>query len=160
MVSAPEQTRQVRCAYRNEWQAAMDLAWRTFVLFEAGTYPPEGVRNFRNFISDEVLYRMFRTGAYQLFVATDGGQIIGMATLRYVYHMSLLFGDTDYHRQRVGRALGQYLQDYLLREVGAARMTVDAAPYGVEFYHKLGFRDKGPEEEKAGIVYTPMELVL
>ncbi len=155
-----EASYQIRSAYRNEWQDAMTLAWRTFLRFEADVYSREGVQNFRNFITDSTLYRMFVMGSYQLFVALDGDKIVGMITLRDGTHISLLFVDEAYHRRGIGSALIRYLADYLLTEVGADRVTVNASPYGVEFYHKVGFKDLRPEEVKDGIIYTPMEFVL
>ncbi len=151
---------QIRSAYRNEWQDAMVLAWKTFLRFEADVYTPEGVRNFQDFITDSTLYRMFVMGTYQMFVALDLDKIVGMITLRSPAHISLLFVDEKYHRRGIGRALMNYLSNYLLTEVGAVRVTVNASPYGVEFYHKLGFRDLRPEEKRDGIIYTPMEFIL
>lgn len=151
---------QIRSAYRNEWQDAMALAWKTFLRFEADVYSPEGVKNFENFITDSTLYRMFCTGTYQLFVALNQNKIVGMITLRDSTHISLLFVDEAYHRQGIGRSLIKYLTDYLLTEVGASRVTVNASPYGAPFYHKMGFRDVRPEEVKDGIIYTPMEFIL
>lgn len=151
---------QIRSAYRNEWQDAMALAWKTFLRFEADVYTPEGVRNFQNFITDSTLYRMFVMGTYRLFVALNGNQIIGMITLRDSTHISLLFVDEAYHRQGIGRALIKHLTEYLLAEAGANRVTVNSSPYGVGFYHKMGFRDVRPEESKDGIIYTPMEFIL
>lgn len=151
---------QIRSAYREDWEEAMSLAWRTFLQFEADDYSPEGVKNFENFITDTTLYRMFVMGAYQMFVALDGEKIIGMITLRDMTHISLLFVDEKYHRQGIGRALMQYLENYLLTELQASRVTVNASPYGVDFYHRLGFRDLHPEQRRDGIIYTPMEFVL
>lgn len=151
---------EVRSAYRDEWDDAMALAWKTFLRFEADVYSPEGVRNFEDFITDTMLHRMFVMGAYQMFVALDAGKIIGMITLRNRTHISLLFVDEQYHRKGVGRALMQYLENYLLTEIGADRVTVNSSPYGEGFYHRLGFRDLRPREEKNGIIYTPMEFVL
>lgn len=151
---------QIRSAYQNEWDDAMALAWKTFMQFEADSYTMEGVRNFEDFITDTTLYRMFVMGAYQMFVALDDKRIIGMITLRDSSHISLLFVDEKYHRQGVGRALVEYLREYLLSEAGVARVTVNAAPYGVAFYHKIGFKDIRPEEKRDGIIYTPMEFVL
>ena len=151
---------QVRSAYRNEWQDAMALAWKTFLRFEADVYSPEGVRNFENFITDSTLYRMFVMGTYQLFVALDRDKIVGMITLRDSTRISLLFVDEAYHRQGIGRSLIKYLTDYLITEVGADRVTVNSSPYGVAFYHKLGFRDIRPEVVRDGIIFTPMEFIL
>lgn len=151
---------QIRNAYREEWQDAMALAWKTFLRFEADVYSPEGVKNFENFITDSTLYRMFVMGAYQLFVAVEHSRLVGMITLRDTTHISLLFVDEAYHRQGIGRGLIGYLADYLRTEVGADRVTVNSSPYGVGFYHKMGFRDIRPEETKDGIIYTPMEFIL
>lgn len=155
-----ETSYKVRSAYRDEWQDAMALAWKTFLRFEADVYEPEGVTNFRNFVTDSTLRRMFVMGTYQLFVALDGDRIVGMITLRDSTHISLLFVDEAYHRQGIGRALVKHLSDYLLTEIGAYRVTVNASPYGAPFYHKMGFRDLGPEEIRDGIIYTPMEFIL
>ena len=151
---------QIRSAYRNEWQDAMALAWRTFLRFEADVYTPEGVKNFENFITDFTLHRMFVMGTYQLFIALDGNKVVGMITLRDMTHISLLFVDEEYHRRGIGRALINHLVGYLMTEMGMYRVTVNASPYGVEFYHKMGFHDLGPEEVKDGIIYTPMEFIL
>lgn len=150
----------VRSAYQDEWDDAMALAWKTFMQFEADVYTAEGIRNFEDFITDTTLHRMFIMGVYQMFVALDRKQIVGMLTLRNTSHISLLFVDGKYHRRGIGRALIEYLREYLLSEAGISRITVNAAPYGVAFYHKLGFRDLRPEEEKDGIRYTPMEFIL
>lgn len=155
-----ETSYQVRSAYRDEWQDAMALAWKTFLRFEADVYTPEGVKNFESFITDSTLYRMFIIGTYQLFVALDGNKIVGMITLRDSMHISLLFVDEAYHRQGIGRILINHLTDYLMTEMGIYRVTVNASPYGVGFYHKMGFRDLGPEEVRDGIIYTPMEFIL
>lgn len=155
-----EEGYQIRSAYREEWDDAMALAWKTFLQFEADVYTTEGIRNFEDFITDTSLHRMFVMGSYQLFVALEEKKIVGMITLRNNSHISLLFVDARYHRQGIGRALIEYLREYLLAEVGVSRITVNAAPYGVAFYHKLGFRDIRPEEEKDGITYTPMEFIL
>ncbi len=100
-----ETSYQIRSAYRDDWQDAMGLAWKTFLRFEADVYTAEGVKNFENFITDSTLYRMFIMGAYQMFVAVADGGIVGMITLRDSQHISLLFVDERYHRQGIGRAL-------------------------------------------------------
>lgn len=150
----------IRPAYRNEWEDAMALAWKTFMQFEAQDYTKEGIKSFQNFISDNFLYRMFIMGGYQLFGAYDGDQIIGIISLRNETHISLLFVDAAYHKQGIGRALIQYISQYLLMEMGRNYLTVNAAPYAIGFYHRCGFQDIGPEETNDGIRYTPMKLFL
>ena len=152
-----KKTFQVRAAYRSDWEKAMELAWKTFLIFEAPVYKPEGIRSFPDFISDDMLHKMFLTGSYQMFVALADGEMRGMITLRGGGHISLLFVEEDYQRLGIGRALLLTLAEYMKEEMGMSRMTVNASPYGVGFYHRLGFEDLGPEMEKDGIRYTPME---
>ena len=150
----------IRMAYQNEWEDAMALAWKTFLEFEADDYAPEGIRSFEDFITDSTLHRMFIMGAYQMFVALDGSRMAGMITVRGNSHISLLFVDKEYHRRGIGRALMEGLCGYLRTELNIRRVTVNAAPFGTGFYHRLGFKDLKPEQMSSGIRYTPMELFL
>ena len=151
---------EIRMAYESEWEDAMALAWKTFLQFEADDYEPEGIRSFEDFITDNTLHRMFIMGAYQMFVAMDGTEMVGMITVRSNSHVSLLFVDAGYHRRGIGRRLMFCLCDYLKTELGIKRVTVNASPFGVGFYHRLGFRDLHQEQISEGIRYTPMELFL
>ena len=148
----------IRFAHRDEWDEAMTLVWKTFLVFEAPVYLPEGVKSFENFITDSTLKRMFEMGSYQMLVAIYEDKIVGMITLRDRTHISLLFVEEQYHFMGVGRALLTHLCHYLKNEAGEQRVTVNASPYGVEFYHRIGFKDMGPEAWSDGIRYTPMEI--
>lgn len=175
---------EIRPAKHDEWEPAMALAWRTFLRFEASDYTPQGVDSFLDFISDTTLNRMFIMGNYQLFVAVenepkkytgrsagkdflkddqnDGTQtgveekIVGLISLREVNHISLLFVDEKYHKQGIGRSLMNYVASYLYEEKGKIFCTVNAAPYAVEFYEKIGFHAVKREESRDGIRFTPM----
>ena len=151
---------EVRFANEEDWDNAMELAWRTFLEFEAKDYSMEGIRSFEDFISDTSLKRMFRAGDYRLIVALNKSRLVGMITLRDKTHISLLFVEKTSHRQGIGRALIEEMAEYAKKASGALRLTVNASPYGVPFYHKVGFRDLGPEQRQEGIIYTPMEYVL
>lgn len=152
-------TYQIRPAVKEEWESAMSLAWRTFQRFDAPDYSKRGIESFLDFISDTTLYKVFLNGGYKLFVAVENGEIIGLISLRETNHISLLFVEEKYHRRGVGRGLIQYAMDYLKQAEGLNWCTVNAAPYGKEFYHRLGFTDTGMETENDGIRYTPMKLV-
>ena len=150
----------VRCAYHSDWDGAMKLAWDTFVRYDAPDYSQEGIQNFRNFVNDEMLRKMFLAGHYQMFVATDDGQCVGMLTLREKKHISLLFVNEYYHRHGVGSALIKFVSRYAKNEEGLDRLIVNASPYAVNFYRRRGFKDLGPETTADGIRFTPMELLL
>jgi GNAT superfamily N-acetyltransferase len=146
----------IRPALIGEWEPAMELAWRTFLKFEAKDYTREGVRNFEDFITDPNLERMFVVGKYRLFCAFYEEKMVGIISLREKSHISLLFVDARYHCNGIGRQLVARAKYYLQTELGESGMTVNAAPYAVEFYHKMGFVDLKPQETRDGITFTSM----
>lgn len=151
---------EIRFVSGDEWEEAMELAWKTFLEFEGDIYPPEGIRSFEDFITDSTLKRMFIMGAYQVMAAYDHEKMVGMISLRNEIHISLLFVDRYYHRRGIGRALILRLSKYVKEEIGKSQITVNASPYGVDFYHRLGFRDVGPQKQQDGIIFTPMLLTI
>lgn len=155
-----ETSYQIGFAKPDDWEEAMGLAWKTFLEFEAKEYGPEGSGNFRDFITDSGLKRMFLMGRYQMIVARTSQRIIGMITLRNEVHVSLLFVDKEFHRRGIGRRLIAQMAQYVKAEMGKDHLTVNASPYGTEFYHRIGFKDLGPMTQKDGIIYTPMEYSL
>ena len=150
----------VRNAYQTDWDEAMKLAWNTFMKFDAPDYSQEGIINFNKFINDEMLYKMFVLGSYQLFVAEEDKRIVGMLSLREKKHISLLFVDVNHLQQGIAKSLMRFVADYARNEEGVERLTVNSSPYAVGFYHKQGFIDLDREVRADGIRYVPMELKL
>lgn len=148
---------QIRWARRDEWVPAMEMIWRTFKKYEAKDFTQEGVQHFFDFITDGNLYALFLKGEYRLMVALDGEQIIGAGSIRDRNILSLLFVEETYHHKGVGSALLEHLCEYLRKEEGERLMTLQAAPYAVDFYRKQGFRAVRPEMEFSGIRVTLME---
>lgn len=150
---------EIRWARAEDWAPAMKMIWKTFMKFEGNVYTQEGIQNFWDFISDDMLYQAFLKGNYQMMVAVDQDRIIGAGSVRNRNHLSLLFVDEEYHRRGIGAALLNRLCEYLKVEEGERYMSLKAAPYAVGFYRKVGFREVAPEEEYSGIRVTPMEKV-
>lgn len=148
-----------RSAHPDEWQDAMGLAWRVFLKYVAPGYSEEGINSFRDFLTDNELYHMFTAGSYRLFGTFDAGRMIGMITLRGGQHISLLFVDEKYQRRGIGASLIQVAGQYACGKAGG-RLTVNAAPDAVGFYHRVGFLDTDTERIAEGIRYVPMEFFL
>ena len=151
---------EIRRAKDTEWDTVMELAFKVFLKYESVEYGEEGIRSFAEFVTDEALKKMFLIGEYLLFVALDGEKIVGLISLRSGNHISLLFVDDKYHRKGIGSALIKCLQEHLLKNTRYEKMTVFASPYGIPFYHKVGFRDTGKQTKREGIIFTPMEFYL
>lgn len=151
---------QIRKAKEKEWDEAMELAFQTFLKYEAREYGEEGIKSFSTFITDTMLKNFFLLGEYKMFIAETDNKIIGLISLRSGNHISLLFVDEKYHRMGIGKALVSYVLNYLSMSTHFNKITVNASPYGIPFYHEIGFKDMGPLTKKDGIIYTPMELYL
>ena len=147
----------IRQATVADFRETMTLAWDTFMKFEAIDYGAEGVENFRAFLSDPMLKRMFLFGTYHIYVATCNDKIVGMISLRNKNHISLLLVDEKYHRQGIGRRLIDIIGDFSNKEYGKTEMTVNAAPYGLKFYEKIGFVKTSGLISTGGITYTCMK---
>lgn len=145
-----------RAVHSDEWQDAMGLAWRVFLKFVAPGYCQQGINSFRDFVTDNGLYRRFMKGTYRLFGAFDAGKMVGMITLREGQHISLLFVDGKYQRQGIGEALVDIVVQFVYGEPGERWLTVNAAPNAVGFYHRIGFLDLQTEQLADGIRYVPM----
>ena len=147
----------IRKAVMADWEETMAMTWRTFLKFEAKDYGMEGVDSFRNFISDPLLRRMFLLGTYHMFVATYHEKIVGMVSLRNENHISLLFVDEMYHKRGIGRRLIDTIGEFSREEYGKSDITVNAAPYGLGFYKKIGFFITSSLMSNDGIKYTSMK---
>ena len=145
----------VESATKDEWEDAMALAWRSFKKFVADDYTDVGVKEFYDFISDNGIYKMFLIGEYRLWVAKLEGEIVGMISVRAKRHISLLFVDDKHQRMGIGRDLVYTAAEYM-NENGEKFATVNASPYGVPFYHAIGFKDTREEYVDSGMRITPM----
>ena len=139
---------ELRVLSKEEKPAAMALCWRVFLQFEAPDYPPEGVAAFRSYIEDAET-----ANALTVLGAFDGTELTGVLAAEG-NHVALFFVDPAHHRRGVGRAL----LARLLEDRQAETLTVNAAPYAVEIYRRLGFHPTDQEQlAPDGIRYRPME---
>lgn len=146
----------IRAIKTNEWEEAMQLAWDTFLRFETADYSKEGVNSFRDFVKSKTLKELFLKGDYPTWGAFDNNILVGVASLRNKSHISLLFVDGDYHHRGIATNLVKTVFEHVHNEEGLKEVTVNAAPYAIGFYHKVGFVDLDEEKTVDGIRYTPM----
>ena len=150
----------IRHLKRSEWDMAMQLAWDTFLVYEAPDYDSKGIKNFHEFVKGDELRNMFALGEYYALGAFDENDIIvGVLGIRKHWHISLLFVEGALHHQGIATSLLNRAFHDAAGE-GITEMTVFAAPFATEFYHKLGFTDLDDEKCADGIRYTPMKIEL
>ena len=136
------------------------LIWRVFEEFVAPDYTEEGIKTFyEQFIAGQKFRDKFISGAENMYGAYLNGNLAGVLSLSRHNTISCVFVDGSYHHMGVGKKLFSFVIQ-ILKERGAKKITLNASPYALPFYHFLGFQDTGTQSSYHGIVYTPMELIL
>lgn len=149
---------EVRRLTAAEIDAALQLAWKTYLEFEAPDYGPEGVERFRHDIVDNDAFRhACINGEHRLWGAFDGKRLIGFAAMRGKSHICLFFVHKDYHRRGVATAIWrELLRDVLRADPKLNCLTLNSSPYALPFYFHLGWEATGEEKTLNGIRFTPL----
>lgn len=170
---------QIRLVRPDEVPLAMDLALRVFMEFEAPVYGEQGTRQFvQDCVENDVFQEAFISGRSMMLGAFYGSKMVGMIAERAIKdpskieaqdhrlpdvptdpghrHIAMVFVDKEYHRQGIASALMTRMMA-LFYEKGVERVTLNSSPYGLPFYHRFGFYSTDKEQEKDGIIYTPVE---
>jgi GNAT superfamily N-acetyltransferase len=135
-----------------ELASALNLAWNTFLEYEAPDYSAEGIDTFRKFIDDTVA-----VGCLEVFGGFFDDMLIGIiATRNQGSHIALFFVIKEYHRQGIGRKLFEYI----INICASNEITVNSSPYAVEVYRRLGFAETDIEQLANRMRYTPMKYIL
>ena len=139
----------IRKLSAEERATALDLAWRVFSEYESPDYSKEGTEEFKKCLHDEKYL-----AGMEYYGAFAGNRLVGLVGIRSDRkHICFFFVDGKYHRQGIGtrlfKAVCQEYPDHII--------TLNSSPYGVPFYHALGFKDTDKEQTVNGIRFTPMK---
>lgn len=146
----------VRPVRNDEIDDALELALKVFMEFEAPVYTDEGIETFKNdVIYNDEFRKKVASGENPMLVALDKNIIIGLICIGRPKHISLLFVDKNYHR--IGAATALFSALLLSLPEGTDEITLNASPYGIPFYHKIGFTDVDVQQTANGITFTPMK---
>ncbi len=141
-----------------ELKETLELVKRVFDEFEAPDYTGEGVTNFYKFIAYDSILEQLKNN-FKIFVAKVEDKIIGMVCIRDCSHIAMLFVDKKYHKKGIGTELMNIAKNYCKEKNGDNyKITVNSAPFAIDFYHKIGFKDTGKEQTVDGIRFLPMQI--
>ena len=139
----------IRKLSAEERYTALELAWRVFSEYESPDYGEEGIEEFRKCLHDEGYL-----AGIEYYGAFDGERLIGLVGIRSdKKHICFFFVDGKYHRQGIGTMLFKAVRQEYPNQI----ITLNSSPYGVPFYHALGFTDTDKEQTVNGIWFTPMK---
>ena len=85
------------------------------------------------------------------YESPDYSKFVGIRSDRK--HICFFFVDGKCHRQGIGTRLFIAVR----QEYPDQTITLNSSPYGVPFYHALGFEDTDKEQTVNGIRFTPMK---
>ena len=119
--------------------------------------PDKGVAEFRRYIGHGAISEKMDNGELSLWGSFEGGRMTGVAAVRTMDHISLLFVRKEFHRRGIARRLFETAKQAC---AGAKEITVNSSPYAVEIYKRLGFVPVSEEKTLGGIRFTPMKYIL
>lgn len=139
---------------------AFSLIWNTFLEFVAPNYSEEGINFFRvNFIESKDFRDCFKNSKQIMYGAYSKEKLIGVISISNSNNISCVFVDKNHHREGIATALLTRIISELAKN-HVKKISLNASPYAVPFYHSIGFKDLDCEQNFHGILYTPMELKL
>lgn len=151
---------EIRKLKPDETSEAFDIIWEVFQEFVAPDYTQEGIDNFYiGYIQGERFREKFAEGKEVMYGAFADNMLVGVLSISEKNTVSCVFVKGDYHGMGVGKKLFNMVI-HQLRDRGVERITLNASPYAVPFYHHIGFKDTDSQSTYKGIVYTPMELLI
>jgi GNAT superfamily N-acetyltransferase len=139
--------------------AALNLVWEVFNEFQAPDYEARGVEEFKEFIRYENIREKMYCGEILLWGSFDKDRLIGVIAVQEPAHISLLFVDKAYHRNGVARGLVEQMLAYCKTKTQYRIATVNASPYALKAYERMGFEATDAEREVNGIRFIPMKRV-
>lgn len=138
----------IRRLSEEEKPSALALIWKVFLKFEAPEYSSEGTEFFRSILDDkEYISEREFIGAF------DGAKLVGVISMGRSPHINFFFVREEYHRRGIGRRLFETA----VKSRPEKCITVNASPYAVPVYRRLGFVPTDKMQETKGIKFLPME---
>jgi len=154
----------IKLIEQKDLKAAVELVNSVFNEFVAGDYSQEGQKTFYDYLEhkDEELARDLEIGHKKMWGYYDGNEIVGVISVRDLYHISLLFVSKEFQQRGIATELFNTVVEFLKEIQNDSRLeiTVNSSPYAVEIYKKLGFNETDTEQESNGIRFMPMKIAI
>jgi predicted GNAT family N-acyltransferase len=133
------------------------LIRKVFDEFVATDYCEEGNRFFYDWIEPSRITARQKN----ILLAMCESKIVDMIEIRDNNWISLLFVDKEYQRQGIAKKLIQKsLRNSIQKDADLDKFYVHASPFSIPIYKKLGFIETSEMQEKNGIKYLPMEMII
>lgn len=127
--------------------------------FVTAEFAPEAAARFlANEDANNIVETMHAGGFY--FTAHLGEELIGLIGIRDRTHIKHLFVAQACHGRGIARQLLALAVEEMRRNGAVEIVTVNSSNYAIAIYLRLGFRPTSAMQNRDGVLFTPMELVL
>ena len=147
----------IRLLEKEDIIPAMDMVWEVFSEFIAPDYEQQGIDEFKRFIDPAHISEKQASGEFKLWGAFDDEKPVGIIAIGPPLRIALLSVDKRYHRQGIARKLFETALADKTKTDGHNKITVNASPYAVNIYKRLGFVPMDKEQTVNGLRFTSME---
>ena len=133
---------------KHRYNEAVSLIWEVFQVYEVPDFPPEGVIEYKRILDETE-----REKNIEFYCAIEENKVVGVMGMRENNHIGYFYVKQTHHRRGIGKMLFEKI-----KSIYQGSITVNACPYGVPIYTRLGFVPTGVQQSKNGIIFTPMKF--
>ncbi len=130
---------QLRQVTTEDIRPALDLALRVFIEYDSLDYGPDHTERMRLSIEERIANPdIYLSGERLMYVALDDKKVIGIIETYGNNRISLMFVDSEYHRQGIATELMRLIGCELKRRC-FDKIVLNSSPNGLLFYKHFGF---------------------
>jgi GNAT superfamily N-acetyltransferase len=148
---------QIRLATLNDATAISQLVYSLSSKYIVSDLSETGARKLLSSMEPSAI-ASYLSSEYRYHIAEHEGGIVGVVATRDNKHLYHLFVAESHQRRGLARALWRVAWEACVATGNPGEFTANSSRYALPFYEKLGFIQAGPEENREGVVYTPMKL--
>jgi GNAT superfamily N-acetyltransferase len=147
----------IRLATAEDATAISELICSLSAKYITNHFSADGACNLLASLQPSAIQGYLESG-YRYHLAETDGVLVGVVGTRNNKHLHHLFVAELYQRQGLATALWRVARQMCIMAGNPGEFTVNSSRFALPFYKKLGFVEVGPEENREGVVFTPMKL--
>lgn len=145
----------------SEEKDVYDLIVRVFHKHVASVYSKSGVEKFLGMLSTKWLCEIGKGINSFVIIAKHQNKPIGMLAVINKNHIALIFVDSNYQNEGIGKHLINNATRLCIEKSPAIKaITVSSSPNSISFYRAVGFEAQGEEVDEDGMRFVPMQKII
>jgi GNAT superfamily N-acetyltransferase len=147
----------IRLATAEDATAISQLIGSLAAKYITPQFSADGARKFLTSLQPSAIQSYLESG-YRYHLAEADGVLVGVVGTRDNKHVYHLFVAESHHRQGLAKVLWRRAREDCMAAGNPGEFTVNSSRFALPFYKKLGFVEISSEQNREGVVFTPMKL--